>query len=244
MGQYYSTGTRASETFTKSLSNDLIEKYVEYVNAIKLKDPNGNILTLTNINEGTYYDYLTSIIEESLNNFLSDTTFPYTPTSNHGGMGGGGGRPGGQGGTPPNGEGPPDQLTRRLDTYETASDYIASLNSDSEWITYDSSTNKATITSVGGFVSHCKSASKDVGAFDSFGKSQAENKLFGIDGTTYTKHFDSIMATLLTDKSSTYSGLTNWDSSYPDDYTNYLSITDFLGKTITEKLKCIILCII
>ena len=45
------------------------------------------------------------------------------------------------------------------------------------------------------------------------------------------------MATLLTDKSSTYSGLTNWDSSYPDDYTNDLSIIDSLGKTITERTK-------
>ena len=44
-------------------------------------------------------------------------------------------------------------------------------------------------------------------AFDDFGKSQAENKLFGIDGTTHTKHFDSIMARLLNDKSSTYSAL-------------------------------------
>ena len=57
-GQYFSTGTRASGTFTKKLSDDLTAKYVEYVNAIKLKDPDGNILKLTDTNEGTYYDYL------------------------------------------------------------------------------------------------------------------------------------------------------------------------------------------
>ena len=68
-------------------------------------------------------------------------------------------------------------------------------------------------------------------------KSQAENKLFGISYSTYTKHFDSIMATLLTDKSSTYSSLSNWDSSYPTDYTNDLSVTDTLGKTITERVN-------
>ena len=173
MGQYYSTGTRASGTFTKTLSDDLTAKYVDYVNDIKLKDPDGNELTLTSTNEGTYYDYLKSVIEESLNNFLSDTTFPYTPSSNQGGPGGG-----------------DFPEKRNLDTYETASDYISSLNSDSTWVTYDSSSNTATITSVGDFVTHCKSASKDVGAFDSLSKSQAENKLFGIDGTTYTKHFD------------------------------------------------------
>ena len=179
MGQYFSTGTRASGTFTKSLSNDLTQKYVEYVNDIKLKDPKGNELTLTGTNEGTYYDYLKSIIQGSLNNFLSDTTFPYTPSSNQGGPGGGGNPPSGD---PPSGGNGPS--TRRLDTYQTASEYISSLNSDSTWVTYDSSTNKATITNVGDFVTNCKSVTKDVGAFDSLSKSQAENKLFGIDSST------------------------------------------------------------
>ena len=243
MGQYYSTGTRASGTFTKSLSDDLTAKYVEYVNNIKLKDPNGNELTLTNTNQGTYYNYLKSVIEESLNNFLSDTTFPYTPSSSNNG---GRGPPNGDfapsssnngTGGPPNSDFPGKAPNRNLDTYETASDYIASLNSDSEWIVYDSSTNKATITSVGDFITHCKSASKDVGAFDSLSKSQAENKLFGIDGTTYTKHFDTIMAKLLTDNASTYSTLTNWDSSYPTDYTNDLTVTDSLGKSIKERVN-------
>jgi len=58
MGQYASSGTRASGTFTKVLSDDLTSKYVEYVNNLKLKDPNGNELTLTSTNSGTYYDYL------------------------------------------------------------------------------------------------------------------------------------------------------------------------------------------
>jgi hypothetical protein len=53
MGQYYSKGTRASGTFTKSLSDDLTAKYVEYVNNLKLKDPKGNLLTLTATNTGT-----------------------------------------------------------------------------------------------------------------------------------------------------------------------------------------------
>ena len=78
IGQYYSINTRADDTFTKLLSNDLTSEFVKYINAIKLKNPKGNELTLTNTNEGSYYDYLKSIIEESLNNFLSDTKFPWT----------------------------------------------------------------------------------------------------------------------------------------------------------------------
>ena len=243
MGQYSSSGTRASGTFTKSLSDDLTSKYVEYVNNINLKDPNGNELKLTSTNEGSYYDYLKSVIEESLNNFLSDTSFPYTPSSSSGGGQPGGDGPGGEGlpsgenGGGPNGDPPSKQEIRQLETYETASDYIKSLNSDSEWIIYDSSTNKATITNVGDFVIHCKSASKDVGAFDDLSKSQAENKLFGIDGTTYAKHFDSIMAGLLNDKLSAYSSLTNWDSNYPTDYANDLSVKDSLEKTIEYRVN-------
>ena len=45
------------------------------------------------------------------------------------------------------------------------------------------------------------------------------------------------MAELLTDKSSTYSSLSNWDSTYPTDYTNDLSVTDSLGKTIEERVN-------
>ena len=254
MGQYYSTGTRASGTFTKSLSDDLTAKYVEYVNNLKLKDPKGNLLTLTATNTGTYYDYLKSVIEESLNNFIKDTTFPYDPSSSNnngggGGPGGNGGGPngsppsdmggeGGKGGSPPSDmEGPPNQKSlRNLATYETAQAYIDSLNSDKTWITLDSTTNNYMITSVGDFITHCKSASKTVGAFDALNKNQAENKLFGIDGTTYTKHFDSIMAGLLTEKSSTYSTLTNWESSYPTDYTSDLDVKDYLGKTIKERV--------
>ncbi len=220
------------------MSNDLKDKYVEYVNNIKLKDPKGNELTLISTNEGSYYEYLKSVIEESLNNFLSDTTFPYTPSTDQLEYQRGNDFP--TGSCQPQRRGFPWDFQnanhqRRLDTYETASDYIASLNSDSKWITYDSSTNTAKISSVGDFVTHCKSASKDVGAFDDLSKGQAENKLFGIDGTTYAKHFDSIMAQLLNDKSSTYSSLSNWDSSYPTDYQNDLSVTDSLGNTIEYR---------
>jgi hypothetical protein len=222
MGQYSSSGTRASGTFIKVLSDDLTSKYVDYVNDLKLKDPDGNELTLTSTNAGTYYNYLKSIIEESLNNFLSDTTFPYTPSSSTGG--------GPSGGSPPS-------RVRNLDSYETAADYIASLNSDEEWITYDSTTGNYTISSVEAFVTHCKSATKDVGAFDGLDGSATENKLFGISYSTYAKHFDNIMANLLTNKASTYSSYSDWDSSYPTDFTNDLSVTDKLGKTVSSRVN-------
>ena len=72
-------------------------------------------MTLTSTNAGTYYDYLKSVIEESLNNFLADTTFPYTPSSDSsgGGPGGSGSAPSGSGSAPsgsaPSGD-PPSRL--------------------------------------------------------------------------------------------------------------------------------------
>ena len=217
MGQYVSTGTRARDTFTKKLSDDLSDKYVSYINELGLKDEDGNTLTLSTSTSGTYYDYLKSVIETSLNNFLEGTTFPYTPNSSEKGDGGfGGGR-------------------RRLATYNSVSDYISSLNSDETWITYDSSSNTATISSVGSFVTHCKSPTKDVGAFDSLSKSQAENKLFGINSTYSATHFDKYMSDLLSDNSGTYSSLSNWDSTYPSIYASDLLETDSLGKTVEYR---------
>jgi hypothetical protein len=56
MGQYYSENSREEGTFTKKLSSDLANKYYEYVNKLKLKDPKGNLLTLSELNKGSYYD--------------------------------------------------------------------------------------------------------------------------------------------------------------------------------------------
>lgn len=89
----------------QELSDAMAEQFAQYINELGLTDENGNALTLTASEEGiyqagSYYDYLKAVIEESLNNFLSDTAFPYTAAS--GGKGGFGGR--GVGGGLPDGE--------------------------------------------------------------------------------------------------------------------------------------------
>ena len=188
MGQYSDSGTRADDTWTSALSDDMAASFATYINELGLTDEDGNILTLDATDDGiytsgTYYDYVLSVIEESLNNFLSDTEFPYTSGSTEmadGGFAGGGDTPSGD---MPSGDGAPSGDGMNSDssseTYETAADYIASLNSDVEWITYDETTNTASITSIEAFVEHCKTATKDVGAFDDLNRSQAENMVFG-----------------------------------------------------------------
>lgn len=86
----------------QNISNHLAVAFGSYINAAKIKDPDGKELTLdlseTGIFQtGTYYEYMKSVIEKSLNNFLKDTEFPYeVKASGKGGPGGlGGGMPGG-----------------------------------------------------------------------------------------------------------------------------------------------------
>ena len=217
MGQYYNTDTRAEGKFTEVLSKDLAGEYVKYVNEIKLKDPKGNELTLTETNSGTYYDYLKSIIEESLNNFFSDTTFPWTRKDEK--------------------PGPRPENLEEEKTFNTISEYISFLNSENEWVKYDSTKNKYIITNIGDFVKNCKSASKKVGAFDDLNRNQAENQVFGISGTNYSKHFDKIMYNLLNNNKEKYQTKSDWKDSYPDDYLNDFDDKDSLQSEISYRLN-------
>lgn len=89
MGQYASTGTRAEGTWTAALSADLAEAYASYINGLQLQDAEGTVLQLKEATskqgicvKGTYGEHVLSVIEGSLNNFLADTTFPYTAGGN------------------------------------------------------------------------------------------------------------------------------------------------------------------
>ena len=247
----------------QQISDKLAQAYASYVNSAGFTDENGNALTLTESSSGiyqsgSYYDYIKTVIETSLNNFLSDTSFPYDASSSgsKGGMGGGmpsGEKPDGEMSGVPSGEKPDgepggdssdssssskiedvDNITRNSTssglslsgTYETAQDYIDALNADGEWVTYDSSTNKATITSMEAFVKALKTASKNLGAFDQLDGGQGENTLFGYaDGSG--AHFDSTLAAILKELGSDYA------SAYETD----LAKTDSAGKTAEEHLN-------
>ena len=238
----------------QQISDKLAEAYAEYVNKSGFKDESGNALTLTASSSGiyqsgTYYDYIKSVIETSLNHFLSDTTFPYDASSSgsKGGMGGGmpsrekpDGAPDGAPGSDSSDSGSSskiedvDNVTRNntssglslSGTYETIQDYIDALNANGEWVTYDSSSQKATVTSVEAFVNALKTASKNLGAFDQFDSGQAENTLFGYaDGNG--AHFDSALASILKELGSDYA------SAYESDLTK----TDSAGKTAEERVN-------
>lgn len=79
----------------QTISDELTTAYAAYINQLGLTDENGAPLTLEasadgRYQAGSYYDYMKEIIEESLNDFLADTSFPYDAdaASSHGGRGG------------------------------------------------------------------------------------------------------------------------------------------------------------
>lgn len=257
MGQYATSGTRKSGTWTKSLSNDMATQYASYINQLGLKDSNGKSLKLTKsasgiYTTGSYAKYLKQEVQQSLNNFLKDTTFPYKATT----MSGPSGAAAQSGSTPsgtkpsgskskPSGKLPsgskssstamPGGSSSSGKTYKTVQAYIKSLNKNGKWITYNAKTNTATITSMKAFVKHCKTVSKDVGAFDGLTRQQTENQLFATSGSS-ANHFDSTMASLLKTNSSKYSKLKNY-KSYTAAYQKDLKKTDAWGSTIQHRLN-------
>ena len=249
----------------QQISDQLAEAFATYINSAGIKDPDGAVLTLSESEDGiyqagSYYEYMKTVIEESLNHFLEDTEFPYDASSaSGGGRGGfGGGMPSGFGGgqRPGRGEGAPDfgagqkpdggmmsgevsfeeldDITRNettsgvslSGTYETAQDYIDALNAEREWVQYDAATNTASITSIEDFVLACKSASKNLGAFDQLDGGQGENTLFGY-GDGNGAHFDTMLADILN----------ALGSDYAADYAEDLAKQDSEGNTVDYRVK-------
>ena len=92
----------------QQISDRLAEAFASYINEAGIKDADGNTLTLEESDEGiyqsgSYYEYMKSVIEDSLSNFLQDTEFPYDASSSSSGKMGGGGMP--SGGAPAFGSG-------------------------------------------------------------------------------------------------------------------------------------------
>lgn len=230
----------------QTISDELTTTYAAYINQLGLTDENGEPLTLEasadgRYQAGSYYDYMKEIIEESLNNFLADTSFPYDAdaASSHGGPGAGGMGQGGDG-TEAGSIGAStdftaiDQIQRKENsagvkisgTFATAQDYIDSLNADGTWVNYDTTTGTATITSIADFAAAVKTASKGIAAFDQLDASQGENTLFGY-GDGAGAHFDATLAGILE----------TIGSSYAADYSDDMSRVDALGHSVVDRVK-------
>ena len=231
IGQYVGTNTREKTVFTKSLSNDLSIEFVKYINDLNLRDENRNLLQLSESESnifanGTYYNYVKLVLENSLNNFIHDTTFPTTIeiiTQDDGNFPGGNRRGAGV-------------ATKKTQHHNSIKEYIDSLNKAKKWIAYDENNNSAIITSVEDYVINCKKVNKDVGAFDNFTKNQVENKLFATPNTK-SVHYDSTMSSLLNTKTADYSKLKKWSKLYPTEYSKDLLEVDSLNYNVETRVK-------
>lgn len=250
MGQFATTGTRKSGTFTKSLSNDMAVSFAKYINNLGLENSDGTKLTLKKsksgiYQSGTYYTYLKKVVEQSLNNFLKDTTFPYKANTTSGPSGAApqsGSNPSGSAkkGTKPSGSKKPSGKNSSKSssgkTYKTVTAYIKSLNKNGTWVKYNSKTNTATITSLKAFAKHEKQASKDVGAFDGLTRQETENGLFGTSDRS-KNHYDKIMNSLLKTNKTKYSKLKGYKSSYAKAFSADLKKTDSEGSSMQTRLN-------
>ncbi len=84
-GQYDETGTRAEDSWTHELSQDLARAYGAWVNEMDLRDDSDEQLTLDETEAGIYSmgSYATALLEkvdEAASYFVQNTTFPYTYT--------------------------------------------------------------------------------------------------------------------------------------------------------------------
>ena len=108
------------------------------------------------------------------------------------------------------------------DGYSSAEDYIDDLNSDTEWVRYDASTGKVSISSIAEFVLHFKKATKPIAAFDKL--DEGGHELFNTGDGALT-HFDSILYEIVK------------GSSYEADMAEDLARTDYLGNDMEYRLN-------
>ena len=198
------------------LSNRMARAYADYVNNIGFRDEENRPLMLQYSDRGiyqagTYYDYLKSVIETSISEFLDKMGFPYTPPRDEYKFG-----------QFSSGE---VKIEGELDpqgTFLTRRQYLKYLNSRRKWIGYDFMQGKTVIRSIDDFTQSFKPATKEIGAFDAINRQQLENKLFRTDDGQ-NRHFDELTMKILQEHPK--------GKEYADD----MVATDRLGITVAQR---------
>lgn len=252
----------------QQISDKLAEAFAAYVNAAGIKDADGNALTLTSsangiYQAGSYYEYMKAEIERSLNNFLSDTEFPYDASSSGGMSGGPGGgmrggeRPDGGNGQKPDGEAPSFAGGQMPDRDSASGDAETSFEEKDD-ITRNETTGGISLSGTyetaqdyidalnadGEWVDYDASSNtatiSSIEAFVQAFKSASKNlgafdQLDGGQGeNTLFGYGDGNGAHFDAELASILNTL---GSSYADDYTSDLAKTDSVGNTVDVRLK-------
>ena len=164
-------------------SNLLARNYAQYINNLGLVDEHNRPLFLQNSDKGVfksgpYYDYLKSVIEDSLTRFLHQTPFPYTPPRRSYAFG--------KGYTDAVGEINPQG------TFMTTKQYIKALNEKRKWVSYNYFGRFATIRNAEDYLHSFKPATSDISYYDPIKRNLWTNLLFRTDKKSGV-HFDDTL---------------------------------------------------
>ncbi len=177
-----------------SISQGLASAYAQYVNKMGFVDKTGTPLTLAPSSEGMYQSgTYYEYVKGVIEHSLENYLVDTTfPTSGKSG------------------------------SYSSAEEYIASLNENGAWVTYNSATGKVEISSIAAFVEHFKKATKPLAAFDKL--EEGGHELFNT-GDGQKTHFDTVLYELAK------------ETEYATDLAEDLSKTDFLGNSMEYRLN-------
>ena len=174
----------------KKLSEKMAKEYANYINKAGIVSPRGQALTLQYsesgiYQEGTYYDYIKSVIASSLEKFLHDTTFPYS--------------------IPKSWEISEDTAREQdnivlAGTAQTEEKFIRKLNAKKVWI-QNHSVRGLNILSLADFNNIFKRKIPAIASIDGLNKEQKTNTLFG-RGNGENLRFDLYTARVLKSLSS------------------------------------------
>ncbi|MBF0911184.1 MAG: tannase [Atopobiaceae bacterium] len=241
-GQYADAkDSRADGVWTQALSQGLAGAYAEFVNKMDFLASDDSKVSLDETNSGvytagSYAELLISELESSANSFIKETAFPYTSTP--------------QRLEEPSFPGDPNLATARgTDTsaapstqqvqstiYDTAEHYFGSLNSGNVWVVYNLRRQSVDVENLREFSRALRGAELSVGAFDAPDRSTRANQLFGV-GEQSTLHFDEQITALIKKNLDSYMKLSNWKSSYANDWSSDLNKVDTLENDIPTRVN-------
>ena len=119
-------------------------------------------------------------------------------------------------------------------TYASRTDYVAALNANGRWLTYNETRGTVRISGLSDYVRECRQPFSGVLSYDATGRSTVTNQLFGNDDND-TLHFSQNIADLLSRNSEKYAQAGGWDAKLPGDWAGDLSKTDSLEQSMGAR---------
>lgn len=167
----------------QKISDKMAREYANYINRAGFI--NRSALTLQYSDKGihqagSYYDYIKTVLTESLNEFFATHKFPYLIPKSW---------------AISEEEALRDKNIKLSGTYQSRDKFVEDLNARRVWITYDAN-RKIEVRDIETFNKIFKKKFRPLASFDGFDRKQTGNLLFNINGKS-GMHFDFLTATAL-----------------------------------------------